>query len=1737
MPNFIPVDFDPFLEGNEIKKLLYTNEPQREIWLACAIGGQDANKSYNESVSLKLTGNLDSKALYKAVKDVVNRHEALRATISPNGENLIVYHDIPVELISKDITLLDPQSRINEFQSFLKKELNTSFHLINGPLFRFFLHKTDQNEHYFTLVIHHIISDGWSIGLILEDLSKCYNSYIRNEIPNLSPAFQLSDYVEAQENFKADKHFIETENFWLNVYKENVPVLDMPTDRPRRSPRSYKGNRIDQVLSKEKIEQLKTLGAKSGTSLVTTLLAAFEVFLYKTVKQQDIVVGLPASGQAATGMHDVIGHCVNLLPLRTYIDPSVSFSNYLLKRKTEVLDAYDHQRLTFGELIKKLYIPRDASRIPLVPVTFNVDKGLDSAVVFEGLQHKLISNPRSYENFELFLNATGNDTEMILEWSYNTDLFDSDTIEKYGWEYSALLDEIISNPDERIATITGFEGLPLSIALGKKITIPAEQNIITLFENAVSLYPDKTAITFSNTSYTYQQLAEKVNQLSHVLQEKNVVKGNVVALLVDRSIEMVVSMLAALNIGAAYLALDPEYPRQRIEFMLKDSNAELLVLSEKNKQHYDIETKILAIEDVWNTLSSVPNNKFQSDLAHEDLAYLLYTSGSTGNPKGVKITHLNLANFLKGMSENPGIKSTDILLAVTSVSFDIAGLELYLPLISGSELVVASADTTKDGRLLLDCLKQKDISIMQATPSTWQMLIDAGWKEKYPIKMLCGGEGLPADLADKLLQVGKELWNMYGPTETTIWSTVKQILPSDNQITIGTPIANTQVYIMDESGMPLPIGQTGEMYIGGTGVANGYLKRPELTQEKFVEDSFNESNSSKLYRTGDLGKMLPNNEILCLGRIDNQIKLRGHRIEAGEIETKLLELEDVKQCVVMARESTSGDKRLVAYLTLDKNAQDANNPTWKDRWDSLYSQGANENDASENFDLDNAALGQLGENVALKEQASEWLDVTLERIKKLNAKRIYEIGSGAGQLLYELAPQTDSYLATDYAQPAIDSINQRIAAEPEKWAQVKASVATADDFSATKSELYDLVLINSVTQYFSSSEYLLSVVTKAVNATSKGGCVFIGDVQGKSTLEMYHAMDHLPRASDTSTVESFIDIVKNRVEMEEELVADPTFFYELPSLIPNITAVDVQLRKGESINETTKYHYDVWLYVDKPIKIAAPQLSLSWTGTEKTHEVEQLMLKGDVEVIELRNIPNSRTCKDHRLQQLLATSSDEQLIAPIKKEIENTAEGQSPDLFWNIGEKAGYQTHVRWTTDGTDNLFDVFFIKAGATNTIPTYPTISLQKSLHDWVRNPVVHNEVFTAPEVITKWKENLQTSLPSYMMPEDFIVLKTFPLTPNAKIDRNALPQPKQRKTSIQKNERALTPDEQLIAYIWSETLGVKDLNANDDFFQLGGHSLLAVKAMVALENKTGKRLTIATLFEHSTVEKLANQLSEKDAVENTLADCDALVSIKTKGNKTPLFFIHGADLNILLFKEMSAFLDDDQPVYGLQALGISRPTDIPKSIEEIATRYIADMLKVNPNGPFAIAGYSLGGFIGFEIARQLQLINKEVKFLGIIDTFAGNYFEGDKFKKVNHELNKISFLAKSFIQRPKESLKYQVSVVKQKFKERFNENGHIPEDMFTSYEAEIYQKYSDALDAYKLMPTNINLTLFAVDNRPYYIADVFSMGWKKFALNGVSRREVPGDHTTVIYPPNNKTLAAAIQEVLNKELQKDS
>ncbi|HQT23446.1 MAG: hypothetical protein B7X86_11615 [Sphingobacteriales bacterium 17-39-43] len=1458
--NFQPVEFDPFA-GPEIENVVPATEPQAEIWASCLIGGEEANRSYNESVSLILQGELNYPSLEKSLHALFKRHDALRSGFSADGKQLCIFSEGKLQYNYQDISGTDPDRQKDLIDQFLVEDARTSFNLLTGPLFRVNLFKLAEESHHLTLSSHHIICDGWSISIIMQDLGKLYSAGIKSEIAQLPAAPTFADYAVKQRAFQQSADYKSIESFWMKQFMDDVPELDLPTDFPRPEFRTYKSHRDDFELKSDLVNAIKKMGAKAGCSFVSSMLVAFEVFLHRISGQSDIILGVPSAGQSEEGYNGLVGHCVNMLPLKSHHNGDFTFLEFLKIRKPAIFDAYENQQYTFGSLLKKLNISRDASRVPLIPIVFNIDIGLNEGVKFEGIKHELLINKREYENFEIFLNASGSGDSLILEWSYNTQLFRAETIRGMMEDFTELLHQVTENPEIKIRDINISGSGDVFEWNNTHAIYPKDSSLHELISQKAREYPQKNALSFRNKNISYEDLNESANRLANLLIKGGIQKGDRIALALDRSEDMIIALLGIMKSGAAYVPLDPAYPKKQIEYMLKDSSAKILLTSNAYQNKFSSESKEIILDDVQNELEECSKEAPNVAVNGSDLAYVIYTSGSSGKPKGTQIEHHSLLNFLFSMQKVPGISPEDRLLAVTTISFDIAGLELYLPLISGAELVLADSESVKDGRLLLDLIRNEKISIMQATPSSWRMILDAGWDEAINIKVLCGGEALSRDLAGSLKERCSSLWNMYGPTETTIWSTLKQISNFDQAITIGRPIANTQVYLLDQYLKPVRKGGTGEIYIAGDGLARAYLNNPDLTAAVFIKDPFSDQADKKMYRTGDLGIYTAEGDIQCLGRIDNQVKIRGHRIELGAIEESLLMQNSIKEAVVIAREDIPGDKKLVAYIVPEHTERNSKSPSWQERWEDLYKRGIqSESELSiAEQQLDIAVAQEISGRTDIREEVEEWLKQSVDRIKAINAKTVMELGCGAGQLVFELAPFTENFIATDYAETAIEKVKEKLSAEPEKWKNVSAITAPADDFSFVKEGSLDLVIINGVVQYFPDASYLLKVIEQASKAIKNGGCIYIGDMQGKSTLPMYHAYDQLNRTDENLRISEFKKICDRRVKLEDELVADPGFFYKLPELIPAISGVNVQLREGQHINETTKYHYDIWLYVNAGSASIKADIQIKWEAGNSIDWIKNELKKFPGKVVKLNKVFNIRTIDDYSLQQILINIADDASVKDAKNLLASAPEGLNPHPFWNLGSELGYISHVRWTNDGADGCFDVIFIPSEMSDRIPEAGEIlsPLKDSAFDYARDPY-SGELTASADQLMEWKEGLKELLPAQMIPAEFVLLKKLPLLPNGKTNRKALPKPEEKLENNQQKSMPRTATEKLVARIWAETLGLESVGLGDDFFELGGHSLIAVQVMIRMEKETGLRLPLTSLFKFTTLEEFAHLFS---------------------------------------------------------------------------------------------------------------------------------------------------------------------------------------------------------------------------------------------------------------------------------------
>lgn len=720
------------------------------------------------------------------------------------------------------------------------------------------------------------------------------------------------------------KNSIKLVSYWRDKLAGSAPLLDLPTDRSRQSSITEEFGIWRIFLAEKLMNSLNSISLDRNVELSVTLLAVFKILIYRYVDRQDILIATPMNTITSTA---------DLLVLRTDLSGNPTFAQVLDRTQQVVAEAYEHQDLPFDQLIEALEIERSPSYHPLVQVMFSLTQrnaDLQTGLTFGGAsllenQFKIDLTRSSQSSFDLALKLERTATRIFGHFEYSTDLFNAATIGRMATHFQVLIESIVANPEQSIDELnilTDSERQQLLVTWNQTQVDYPNQCIHQLFEAQVKRTPDNIAIRFEQHQLTYRELDNRANQVAHYLQSRGVVPKLLVGLYTERSAAAMIGILGILKAGATYVPLDPNHPLDRTEYVLADAQIAIILTQQQlvDRLFTQSAVELICLDTDWVKIATQPTSKPIVDINPDQIAYLIYTSGSTGKPKGVAARHRGVVNFITSMQRQPGMVATDILLSFTTLSFDMAVLEIYLPITVGAQLVLVSREDAMDGKKLAAIIAQLGITIMQATPATWRVLLESGWQGQPNLTILTGAEPISTDLVTQLLDKGSAVWNLYGPTETTVWSTAYQVQGHEQRVPIGKPIANTEIYILDSHLQPVPIGVTGELYIGGAGLASGYWQRPDLTAEKFVPHPFSTDATAKIYRTGDLARYLPDGTIECLGRIDFQIKLRGFRIELGGIEALLCQHSHVAQAVATVREDNPGDRRLVAYIIIDRQS-------------------------------------------------------------------------------------------------------------------------------------------------------------------------------------------------------------------------------------------------------------------------------------------------------------------------------------------------------------------------------------------------------------------------------------------------------------------------------------------------------------------------------------------------------------------------------------------------------------------------------------------------------------------------------------------------------------------------------------------------------------------------------------------------------------------------------------------------
>lgn len=911
-----PIEIAPQPRGGR-QPLSYA---EQRLWFLEQFEGGHA--AYNIPIGFRLTGPLNPQALELTLKQIVQRHDILRASfhLEDGQPRKIIAERLSIVLPVNDLREKRAKEQQAEIERLVMQDARTPFHLAEVPLFRLRLFRLANKEYEFYLTIHHIIFDGWSFGVFLDELSGMYEAFLQGRPSPFPPlARQYADFIAWQQERMTGKAMQRQAAYWKQQLAGRLPTLDLPTDRPRPPMQTFAGALQTFELPDALAAALRDFARQEHVTLFTFLLTAFTVLLFRYTGQEDVIVGTPAANRATVDFEPLIGLFVNTLAMRSDLSGNPAFRDLLRRVQTMSHEALANQEMPFDLLVTELNPDRNTSHQAIFQVMFVLQNMPLEPLKLLGVSVEPITLHNGAARFDLLLEMIETDRVVKGVFEYNTDLFDAATIRRMAEHFLTLLHGIAANPNQPIAELPILPEAERRLMLvewnATAAAYPLEKCLHQLIEEQAERTPDAVALIFDGQTMTYRELNQRANQLAHYLQRAGVAPEILVGVHLERSFDMIIGLLGILKAGGAYVPLDPAFPRERLLFMVEDAKMPVLLTQESLQTNLTgHQAQIVCIDAEWAEIAQCPASPPLSAVGSDCLCYILYTSGSTGKPKGVQISHRNVVNFLCSMQERPGIQETDALLAVTTLSFDIAGLELFLPLMTGARVILAKKEDTYDGGRLLDYLEHAGVTVMQATPVSWRLLIAAGWNGSSPLKVLCGGEAMPLDLKTELTARSGSVWNMYGPTETTIWSTLDVVKADDEKITIGRPIANTQMYILNDAGQPAPIGIPDELYIGGEGVSRGYWNRSELTQERFLPNPFLDAPNARLYRTGDVARYLPDGRIEFFGRADQQVKIRGFRIELGEIEAVLMQHPAVRQAVVVARGTDV--PQLAAYLAL-----------------------------------------------------------------------------------------------------------------------------------------------------------------------------------------------------------------------------------------------------------------------------------------------------------------------------------------------------------------------------------------------------------------------------------------------------------------------------------------------------------------------------------------------------------------------------------------------------------------------------------------------------------------------------------------------------------------------------------------------------------------------------------------------------------------------------------------------------
>ena len=1465
---------------------------QQRLWFLHQLSPRSG--AYHMPEAFRLRGPLDIRAFLAACQRLLERHEILRTTFPTHGDRPYqrVAPHAPIPWLDVDLQALPDAVRSATAHSLAEASALEPFDLEHGPLLRILRLHLEPEEHLLLLHQHHIISDGWSMGILFDELQRGYAEALSGQPARTSElAIQYLDFTIWQRHWLRNERLAELLGFWREQLADSPP-LELPTDRPRSQTagsgdgptpplfaRPSHGDRIPLTFDASLTLALERLSTVAGASLFMGMLTLLTALLARLTGQTDVLVGSPVANRHRAELEPLLGFFVNALVLRGRLQNTTSFAELLPILRSTVLAAWDHQDLPFERLVEELNPERDPSRNPLFQVTLAVTPGPPPGLELPGLLTEALDFQVRFTRFDLELHLWRIDDQLEGLLVYDRGLFDPTTVKRWA---GAL---------ERLARTAGEH--PHRPLLSLDLLTPAERHQLRHEWNDTAAHhhtppvlhqrvlrqaertPERIAVDSEYGQMSFGYLAAEAQNLARRLRSLGIRPGVRVGVLMSRRPELLTALLAVLKAGGAYLPLDPNYPKKRLGFMLQNARVRVLVTERgllAALPSYGTATVLCADRPATGPIRS---SRQTHPPKAEDTAYVLYTSGSTGRPKGVVIPHRSIVHHMAWMQDTLPMGDDDILLQKTPLGFDASVWEVWAPLETGARLVLAS-DRTLEAAPLVTSLARHRVTLLQVVPTLLRMLLaHPGFRRRAALRrILCGGEALDKALLGQFLDDGPpaELWNVYGPSEGAIHAAFCRLdrtdLMASTEPAIGRAIHNTRLDVLDASGAEAPMGVAGELHLAGPGLGRGYFERPTLTAERFLPDPFADRPGERRYRTGDRVRRHPDGRVEFLSRIDHQVKIRGFRIELGEVEQVLARHPLVRHVMVITREDR-GDTRLVAYVVPGQRAdQAALEAEHIDRWETLYEdvyRRSHTPGEDNTFDIVGWNSSYTGRPIPASEMR-EWLDLTVRRILRLGPRRIFELGCGTGMLLFRIAPGSRRYLGTDLSSMAIQVLRRRLRASGRISPRVELRQQPANDFTAIEVNSFDTVILSSVVQYFPSIEYLLGVLRGAMRATNPGGRLFLGDLRSLPQLDVFYATLDLYQVDRPLPLGELRRRVQERQRREKELVLTPAFFFALPRLFRRLVRVWVEPKGGQADNELNRFRFDVTLFLDSedgPLS-NPPESGEMWRSGFDLLALRDRLLEEQPENFALYCIPGEalgRELSPERLHALLRG-------LPYTFEFDWRQHGDGLLVL----RRSKVRSPEAWTL-AEESWKPLTAVREGA------------EGGFWDRCANRPLAQSVDR--QLVPELRELVARTLPEYMMPSFFVMLDRFPQTPAGKVDRRQLPAPTGLRPHLSAAFTAPRNSvEKRLVTAWSDVLGVEGIGVFDNFFELGGHSLLATQVISRLRQIFGVEVPLRQLFEHPTVAGLGAAVVNARGIPGMVAASIPLIPVP-RHDRMPLSF----------------------------------------------------------------------------------------------------------------------------------------------------------------------------------------------------------------------------------------------------------